>query len=127
MVKWKTKAIQTEIGIFRHNQVYPGIIQDYSGISKTLCNSGISRTVVFTEPLHIQNQQHIQYPGISQPGDIKKPSIFRTLEYSKSDAYSEPCQTSMMKNFAKLVNGYNYFAKLFLQYKVACLVLYFIK
>ena len=50
MGKCKTKAIQTDIGTLRHNQTYPGIIQENSGIFKTLCNSGIFRTVVFPEP-----------------------------------------------------------------------------
>ena len=30
----KTKVIQTDVGIFRHHQVYPGIIQVYPGIFK---------------------------------------------------------------------------------------------
>ena len=46
----KAKAIQTNLGTFRHNQVYPGIIQAYSGILKTLCNLAIFRTVVYLEP-----------------------------------------------------------------------------
>ena len=47
----KTKAIQTDLsisthiltcsGILRHNQAYPGIIEDYLGIIRTLCNPGI--------------------------------------------------------------------------------------
>ena len=72
MGKSKTKAIQADLGTFRQNQQYPGIIQTYSGIFKTLCNPGIFRTVVYPEPWHIQNQKHIQNPG-----------IFRTLVYSE--------------------------------------------
>ena len=34
MSKFKTKAIQTDLGTFRHTQSYPGIIQAYSGIFK---------------------------------------------------------------------------------------------
>ena len=30
------------------------------------------------------------------------PGIFRTLVYSETDTYSEHCQTSMMKRFAKI-------------------------
>ena len=30
MGKCKTKVIQTDLGTFRHNQAYPGIIQAYS-------------------------------------------------------------------------------------------------
>ena len=50
MGKCKTKAIQTDLGTFIYNQVYPGIIQAYSGTFKTLCNPGIFRTVVCLEP-----------------------------------------------------------------------------
>ena len=50
MVKCKTKPIQTDLGSFRRNQAYPGIVQAYSGISRTLCNPAIFRTVVFPEP-----------------------------------------------------------------------------
>ena len=50
MRKCKRKAIQTDLGTFKHNQVYPRINQAYSGIFKTLCNLGILRTVVFSEP-----------------------------------------------------------------------------
>ena len=32
MGKCKAKVIQTNLGTFRHNQTYPGIIQAYSGI-----------------------------------------------------------------------------------------------
>ena len=37
MVKCKTKAIQTDVVPYRHDQAYPGIIQAYSGIFRTLC------------------------------------------------------------------------------------------
>ena len=50
MGKCKTKAIQTDLGTFRHNQADPGIIKAYSSIFKTLCNSGIFKTVVYPEP-----------------------------------------------------------------------------
>ena len=98
MTKCKTKAIQTNLDTFRHNQAYPGIIQAYSGKFRTLCYPEIFKTVVHPEPWHIQNQKHIQ-----------NLDIFRMLAYSKSEAYSVPCQTSTMKCFA---NGYNYFHKL---------------
>ena len=88
MGKCKTKAIQTDLGTFRHNQTYPGIIQVYSGKFRTLCypeifKTGISRTLTYSEP---------------------GAGIFRTLAYSKSEEYSESCQTSTMKRFAKIVN-----------------------
>ena len=50
MGECKTKAIQTNLGIFRHNQIYPGIIQAYSGIFGTLCYPDIFKTVVYPEP-----------------------------------------------------------------------------
>ena len=39
----------------------------------------------------------------SEPWHIKNPGVFRTL------TYLEPCQTSSIQHFAKMVNGYNYF------------------
>ena len=36
----KINAIRKHLGTFKHNQVYPGIIQAYSGIFRTLCNPG---------------------------------------------------------------------------------------
>ena len=32
----KINAIRKDLGTFKHNQVYPGIIQAYSGIFRTL-------------------------------------------------------------------------------------------
>ena len=71
--------------------------------------------MVYPEPWHIQNPNHIHNPGIC-----------RTLAYSKSEAYLEPCQTSIMKRFAKIVNGNNYFHELCFAVQ-ACRVLYFMK
>ena len=36
MIKCKSKAIQTDLGTFKHNQAYPGIIQAYSEPCVTL-------------------------------------------------------------------------------------------
>ena len=74
------KAIQTNLGTFRHNQTYPEIIQACPGMFRTLYYPDIFKTVVYPEPLHIQNH-----------------AIFITLAYSKSEEYSEPCPTSTMK------------------------------
>ena len=49
-VNVKQKAIQTNLGTFRHNQIYPGIIQAYSGIFRDLCYPDIFKTVVYPEP-----------------------------------------------------------------------------
>ena len=50
----------------------------------------------------------------SEPWHIQNPGVFRTL------AYSEPCQTSTMQHFAKIVNGYNYFRNI----SISCSLLY---
>ena len=96
MGECKTKAIQTNLGNCSNNLIYPGIIQAYSGIFRTLCYFNIFKTLVCSEPWHIQNQKHIQNPATS-----------RTLAYSKSEAYTELCHTSIMK-----LTNYNYFEKL---------------
>ena len=80
---------QTESGIIRHirhNQTYPGIIQVYSDIFRTLCYPNIFKTVVYREPETYSEPRHIHNVG-----------IFRTLAYSKSEVYSELCRTSMTK------------------------------
>ena len=64
MGKCKTKAIQTDLGTFRHNQTYPRIVQTYSGLFKTLYNPDMFRTAVYPELWHIQNQKHIQNTDI---------------------------------------------------------------
>ena len=52
----KVKAIQINLGTFRHHQAYPGIIQAYAGMFRTLCypdifyNCGISTTLTCSEP-----------------------------------------------------------------------------
>ena len=50
MDKCKTKAIQTDLGSFRHNEACLGNIQPYSGIFRNLCNPDIFKTVVYPEP-----------------------------------------------------------------------------
>ena len=99
--KCKTKDIQTELdiftyilassNIFRHNQAYSGIIQAYSESCVTLA---------YLAPLYIRKPWYIQNSG-----------IFRILKYSESEAYSEPCQTSTMKRFAKIFNAIIILAK----------------
>ena len=74
----KAIAIQTYLDTFRHNQAYLGIIQAYSKPCVT---------TAYLEPWYIQNVR-----------------LFRTLAYSKSEAYSETCQTPTMKHFVKIVN-----------------------
>ena len=50
MGKCKTKAIQTSLSTFRHNQTYPGIIQAYLGLCRTLRYPDIFKTAVHPEP-----------------------------------------------------------------------------
>ena len=53
MGKFKTKVIQTGLGIFRHDQTYSGIIHTYLRIFRTLCYPEIFKTVVHPDPWHI--------------------------------------------------------------------------
>ena len=77
------------------------LFRNYLGIFRTLCNLGIFKTMVNSEPWHTQNHSELWH--------IQQPGIFRTLTYSEFEAHSEPCQTSTMQRFAKVVNGSNYF------------------
>ena len=94
MSKCKTKAIQTDLGTFRHNQTCPGIIQAYSQPCVTLTylklwyiqNPDIFKTIII-----------FRTPAYSQLWYIQNSAILRTLAYSRSEAYSEPCRTSTMK------------------------------
>ena len=92
MGECKAKAIQANLGTFRHNQTYPGVIQAYSGIFRTLCypnifyNCDISRTLTYSEP-----------KAYSEPWDIQNSVIFRTRANSKFEACSEPCRRSTTK------------------------------
>ena len=123
MGKWITIAIHTYLGTFGHNQAYPVVI-------RTLCNlaffikllmlllvlivSCVFRSLVYPESWHIQNQKHIQNPGIFTILVYPEPwypGIFRTLAYSKPGAYPGHYQTSAMKRFVKVVHGYNYLRK----------------
>ena len=71
--------------------------------------------LAYLEPWYLQNPDIFKIRSIlrtlaySQPWYIQNTGIFRTLRYSKSKPCSERCQTSMMKCFAKVVRGYNYF------------------
>ena len=77
MGECKAKSILTNLGTLSHNQTYPGIIQAYSGIFRTLCypdifyNCGISRTLTYSES-----------EAYSEPWYIQNSAIFRTLAYT---------------------------------------------
>ena len=76
--KSEAKAIQTHLSTFTHNHAYPGIIQAYSGIFKTLCNPGMFRTVVYPEPFTYSEPE-----AYSEPWQIHNPGLFRTPIYSE--------------------------------------------
>ena len=112
MSKCKTKAIQTDLGKFRYNRPYPGIIQPYSGIFGTLCNPGI-------EPWYIQNPDVFRYrKHIQNPGIFTTP-IYSELWHIQNLRHIQNPFAKIVN--AKIVNGYNYFHKLslFLQYNLA--------
>ena len=77
MGECKTKAIQKNLGTFRHNQTYPEIIQEYSGIFRTLCYPDIFKTVVYPEPEHIQNLGIFITLEYSEPHYIQNAGIFK--------------------------------------------------
>ena len=106
MGKYKTKAIQADLGIFTQIPAYSGIsrhiqpniirhIQAYSEPCVTLINSepdaysepwyiqkpGLFRTLVCSKPWHIQNQGHIHDPDIFRTQTYLEPSLFRTPEH----------------------------------------------
>ena len=116
MGECKTKAIQTNLGTFRHNQTYPGIIQAYSGIFRTLCYPDIFKTVVYPEPWHIQNQKHIQNPGkfttlvYSEPRYIQNAGIFKIWGIFR---YRPRIYYEALIDFTAIIifTNYNYFCK----------------
>ena len=66
MGKYKTKAIQTDLGIFRHNQTYPEIIQANSEPCVTLIYLKLwyTRTLTYSEPEAYSEPWHIHNAGI---------------------------------------------------------------
>ena len=72
MEKFKTKAIQADGGIFTHILAYSDILKHKQsiGIFRTLCNTGIFRTLVYTEQ-----------KAYSEPRYIENRGILRTLVY----------------------------------------------
>ena len=116
MGKYKTKAIQASLGIFMHIWAYSGNIQPYSEPCVTLAYSEywynqnseifkiryIFRTLVHPKLWYIQNQRHIQNPGLFRTRDIfRTRGILRTL----SNIYH-----GMLWETA---NDYNHFCKLY--------------
>ena len=118
----------------------PGIFRT-RGIFRTLSN--ICDGAFYPEPcvnLAYLNIQYIENPGTFRtrgtlrtlssissmidrfvqnpvkPWHIQNPGIFRTLAYSEPVAHSEPCQTSTMELFAKMINSYNCLRSIFIQF-----------
>ena len=96
--------------IIRHIQAYSSRFRNYSDISLTLCNPDKFRTLVCSESWYIQNQRHIQNPGIfknlvqSEPETyIQNREIFRTggILRTLSNIYDGAIQET--------ANGYNFF------------------
>ena len=110
MGEYKAKAIQTNLGTFRHNQTYPGIIQAYSGIFRNLCypnifcNCGIFSNLLYSEP-----------EAYSESWYIQKPAMLRTLAYSEFEAHSEPShiydEALIIFTVIIIFTNYNYFCK----------------
>ena len=121
MGKRKIKAIEVDLCTFRHNHAYPGIIQAYSGMSKTLRNSDIFRIVVYPEHWQIQNHKHIQNPGILRTLVYSEPPYIQNAGIFKIRGIFRTLSNIWDKRFAKIGNDYNYFRKLqlFSQYKFA--------
>ena len=115
MGKYKTKAIQTDLGTFRQNQACPEIIPAYTGILKTFVTPVTVACLerwYFNNPNIFRTRSIFRTLAYLQSWYIQIPRIFRTLAFSKSEVHLEPCQIFTRKRFAKLVNGYNYFLKL---------------
>ena len=84
-------------GIFTHVQTYPDIIrhiQAYSRIIQTYSRPCV--TLAYSESWYIQNQWHIQDPGISKT--LAHSELQRS---SEPEAYSEPCQASAIEHVGK--------------------------
>ena len=109
MDKCKTKATQTDLGMLRHNQGKPGIIQAYSEPYVTLAYLNLWD---IRNPDIFRTRSIFRTLACSQPWYIQKFGLFKTLAYSKFEAYSKPCQTSTIQRFVKIVTGYHYFHKL---------------
>ena len=98
MGECKTKAITTDLGTFRHNQTYPGIIQVYSAHLESCVTLTYLKLWYIENPDIFRTRSIFRTPAYSKPRYIQYPVIFKTPAYSKSEAYSEPGHTSTMKH-----------------------------
>ena len=77
--------------VFLHFKITQNTRKVYQDLRPDIFKTkGIFRTLVYPKLWHIQNQRHIQNPG-----------LFKTLGYSEPETYAEPCQVSMMECFEK--------------------------
>ena len=66
-------------GTFRHNQTYLGIIQEYSGLFKSLCNLGLSESKPCSQPWYIQTIRRFRTLAYLEPWFMETIWIFITL------------------------------------------------
>ena len=115
------RQIQAYSGVFRHMKAYSDIIRhiqayssrfrNYSDISLTLCNPDKFRTLVCSESWYIQNQRHIQNPGIFKNLVQSEPETYiQNREIFRTGGISELCQTSTMERFKKQLTAIIFFA-----------------
>ena len=73
MGKCKAKAIQTDLGTFRYNQLYSIPCANLANQSRS-----ISRNMTYSKP-----------ETYSEPWFIQNPGVLKTVAYSKLKAYSD--------------------------------------
>ena len=71
MGECKTRAIQTNFGTFRHNETYPGIMQDIQAYLEPCV------TLEFLKQWYIQNPITFRTPAYSEPCYPQKAGIFK--------------------------------------------------
>ena len=76
-------------------------------------------TQAYPEPEAYSETWHTQNPGI-----FKSLSNSEKETYSEPEVFSEPCQTSIVECFAKIVHSYNFFHKLQLCSEYQLFILY---
>ena len=89
MEKHKAKAIQADLGIFRHNQTYSGIIQTYSKSCVVLA---------YSEPSYIQNSGIFRIRGILRTLAYLKTWHIQNLTQFRNLAYLEPWHIQNQKH-----------------------------
>ena len=94
-----SRQMQVYSRIFWHIQTDQAGI--FTSTFRTLCNLGIFRTQVYSEP-----------ETYSEPWYIQNPGIFRTVVYSQPWYIQNPVKHLGWRVFSKIVHGYNYFHKI---------------